>query len=353
MSLFRQALPKDKLSITFDTNYRDSGTVSMPTFTFNESLKRVGKINVDKIVFPCSFFIFNTGNNTIGTINATTISVSASTYTASTLAAAIQTAIRATGGGFSAATCTYSENRFTIASGSVSTFSLNTATSTLLPLMGFNTDHTTVTTATSDFLVYETSFVIVADNRSFIINQGGTDYTFYISAGNYTGNTLAIELQTQILLQLSGFTVSYNSNNYTLTFTGSSSFIFKSTGSASNALGFRANVSSTSNIVTSPYPIDIIGPTSVIIKSRILTNIRQMVVRTDDVYLDFVYEVLLNGDIGQIIYDDPIDSAELFMAASGGATVSSIDFRICDDTGKILDLGVTGRWKICLIFEIY
>jgi hypothetical protein len=352
MASFRQALPKDRVYVPFDTAYRTSGTVAMPSFTLNESIKRVGKIIVDKVVFPCSYFIFNTGNNSLGTINSTTITVAAGTYSPTTLAALIQTAIRATGGGFSSATCVYSNYRFTITSGSVSTFTL-TATSTLAPLLGFSATQSSVTTATSDFPVYETNFVIVADNRTFIITQSAVDYTFNITAGNYTGNTLAIELQTQILLQLSNFTVTYNSNNYTFTFTASASFTFKATGSASSALGFVDNVASSSNIVTSPYTINIIGPTSVIIKSRAISSVRQMVVRTNTVYTDSIYEVVLNGGAGDIIYDSPEDSAELFIAASGGTTISSLDFRVCDDTGKIVDLGTNGRWKIYLIFEIY
>lgn len=352
MSSFRQALPKDKVSVTFDSEYRSSGTVSTPNFSLNESLKRIGKIIIDKIVFPCSYFVFNVGNNSLGTINATTITISVGTYTASTLAAAIQAAIRATGGGFSAATCTYSSNVFTISSGSVSTFTLS-ASSTLAPIIGITTDQTSVTSAASNVSVYENNIVIVADNRSFIINQTATDYTFNITAGNYTGNTLAIEMQTQIVAQLAGFTVVYNSNNYTFTITAVASFIFKSTGSASYALGFRSNVSSTSNIVTSPYQVNIIGPTSIIIKSRAISNARQMVVRTNTMYIDSIYEILLNGGAGDIIYDDPQDCVEIFMAASGGATFSDLDFRICDDTGKIVDLGVNGRWKIYLTFEIY
>jgi hypothetical protein len=70
-------------------------------------------------------------------------------------------------------------------------------------------------------------------------------------------------------------------------------------------------------------------------------------------YTDSIYEVVLNGGAGDIIYDSPEDHAELFIAASGGTTISSLDFRVCDDTGKIVDLGTNGRWKIYLIFEIY
>jgi hypothetical protein len=354
MSAFRQAFPKDRISVTFDTAYRSSGTVSMPIFTLNESLKRIGKIVVDKIVFPCSYFIFHSGNNSLGTINATEIIIPAATYTASTLAAAVQTAIRATGGGFSSATCSYNNitKLFTISSGSASTFNIS-ALASLSPILGFTSNSNSITSVSSNFAIYEDNFVIVANNRSFVINQSATDYTFNIPVGNYSGNSLANELQTQILLQLSNFTVSYNSNNYTFVITANSSFTFKSTGTASSLLGFNTNVSSTSNIVVSPNPANIIGPTSVIIKSRTITNARQTYVRCNSIYIDNIYELLLNGDMGDIIYDNPDENNDIFIASSSGTSFTTIDFRICDDEGRIIDLGVNGRWKIILIFETY
>jgi hypothetical protein len=78
-----------------------------------------------------------------------------------------------------------------------------------------------------------------------------------------------------------------------------------------------------------------------------------MVVRTHAMYKDSIYELLLNGGAGDVIYDDPDEAHELFISTSGGASFSTIDFRICDDSGKLMDLGVNGRWKICLTFETY
>jgi hypothetical protein len=352
MATFRQALPKDNVSVTFDTNYRTAGTVSMPIFTLNESLKRVGKINVERVVFPCSYFVFHTGNNTLGGFGVDSITLNPGTYTQSSLASAIQAAIRGLGGGFTATLCSVESNIFTISTENVTTFSINAA-GALATILGFSSNKNSVTEASSDFPVYENTIVIVSSNRTFVINQSSTDYTFNITPGNYNGNTLATEIQTQILLQLSNFGVTYNSNNYTFVFTANAAFTVKSTGSASNALGFVNNISSTSNVVNSQQPVNIIGPTSVIIKSRSLTNDRQMIVRSSSVYGDSIYELLLNGSAGDIIYDEPKNPTTLFMASSGGATISSVDFRICDDTGSLMNLGPNGRWKIYLTFEIY
>lgn len=353
MSSFRQSYPKDRIAVTFDTDYRSSGNVSSPVFTLNETVKRVGKISVDKIIFPCSYFVFNNGNNILTpNINGTAITITPGIYTEASLAAAIQTEIRNTGGGFSAATCVFANNRFTISSGSVSTFTLS-ASGQLAKILGFTSDKTSVTNATSDFLIYEKKFVMSSSNRSFIINQASTDYTFNITPGNYSGVSLAIEMQSLIVLQLAGFVVSYNYNNYTFVITGNASFTFKATGTASLMLGFDVNVASASNIVVSPLPVNIIGPTSIIIKSRAISNVRQLVVRTSDIYNDAIYELLLNGGNGEVIYDNPDDPSEIYIATSGGASFTSLDFRIIDDSGKLLDLGVNGRWKIFLVFETY
>jgi len=358
MASFRNGLPKDKFSVTFDTNYKANGTVSQPIFTLNETLNRVGKIKIDRVELACSYFVFHTGNNVLGSnINGGSITITAGSYTPTTLAAALQVAIRATGGGFSAATVTYSSTTFkyTITSGSVSTFTIS-ATSTMASLLGFNANKTTVTTATSDYAVYEGTIVLVADNRTFIINQSAADNTFTITAGNYTGITLASQLQTQILTLLANFAVTYNSNNYTFTFTHTTTaFTFKgSTSSAATALGFTGDVASSSLVVNSQQPVQIIGPTSILIKSRALTTPRQTIVRPNAIYIDTIYELSLNGNPGDIIYyDTSEESNELVMSTVGGASFSTIDFRILDDTGKIVDLGTNGRWKLYLVFETY
>lgn len=357
MTTFRSGYPKDRYTISFDTRYKTSGTTSQPVYSFNETLTRVGRIKVDRVEMTCSYFVFNTGNNILGSdINGGTITITAGSYTPDTLATALQVAIRATGGGFSAATVTYSSitHMFTITSGSVSTFTIS-ATSTLAPILGFSSDKTTVTTTTSDYAVYEGTIVLVADNRTFIINQSATDYTFTIAAGNYSGITLAVQLQTQILTLLSGFTVTYNSNNYTFIFTHSSTaFTFKGlTSSAATALGFTGNVASTSLVVNSQQTVQIVGPTSFIIKSRALSLPRQTIVRPNSVYIDSIYELSLDGISGNVIYDRPENNDELILSTIGGANFSTIDFRLLDDTGKIVDLGVNGRWKIYLIFETF
>jgi hypothetical protein len=354
---YKNSYPKDKLAITFDTQYKTSGTVSQPVFTFNETLNRVGKIKIDRVEIICSYFVFNTGNNVLGSnINGGTITITAGTYTPTTLASALQTAIRATGGGFSATTVTYSNTtyKYTITSGSVSTFTIDSS-GEFAKILGFSSNKTTVTTATSDFAVYEQNIVLVADNRTFSVTQSAVTTNFVIPAGNYSGTTLASTMQTLLNATLSNFTVTYNTNNYTFTITHSSTaFTFHgSTSAAGVALGFPSDVASTSLSITSSQPVQIIGPTSMIIKSRALSAPRQFLVRPNIIYTDSIYELSLDGFAGDVIYDKPEDANELIMSTIGGASFSSIDFRLIDDTGKFVNLGTNGRWKIYLIFETY
>lgn len=354
---YRNGYPKDKYTITFDTQYKTSGSISQPEYTLNESITRVGKIKVDRVELKCSYFAFNSGNNILGSnINGGTITITAGTYTPTTLAAALQTAIRATGGGFAAATVTYSSitYKYTISSGSVSTFTID-ASGELAKILGFTSNKTTVTSATSDVSAYEQNIVLVASNQTFSVTSGVTTYNHTITAGNYNGITLAAHLQAIMIAQLAGYTVVYNSYNYTFTITHSSTAftVNGSTSAAGVALGFPTNVSSTSLSASSTQPIQIIGPTSFIIKSRAISQVRQTIVRPNTIYTDSIYELSLNGNLGDIIYDNPDDGNELFLSTIGGVTFSTIDFRLLDDTGKIVDLGTTGRWKIYLIFEMY
>jgi len=354
MSNFKQLIPRDRIFLSFDSTNRSSGTISTPIYTLTESIQRVGKIIINKVLLLSNFYTFNTGNNSLGTINATAITISAGTYTSATLAAAIRVAIRATGGGFSAATCVYSSTtrKFTITSGSVSTFDID-STLPLSQILGFSSTSTGVTSAVSDFVVYETRFVVVADNRSIIVTRAATDYTFYITAGNYSGNTLATELQTAISATLADIAVTYLSNSNKFKFTGTSSFTVKSTGTASTLLGFTSNVASSSNIVTASNPANTLGTTSLHIKSYALSNARLTVISNNTLSNDSIYEFPLDNASGELLVDEPNGSAEIFLSSKTGFTLSTIDLRLCDDTGKIIFLENNSKWKIFLTLEIY
>jgi hypothetical protein len=145
---------------------------------------------------------------------------------------------------------------------------------------------------------------------------------------------------------LADITVSYVSSSNKLKFTGSSSFTVKSTGTASRALGFVNNAASSSNIVTSEYGIYIYGFTSLIIKSNAL-SVSRLSKKTDE----SVYEAILDNVAGEILIDEPNIPYEITVSnLKNGLTLSAVDFRLYDENGVYVNIGLNGKFKLfCLI----
>lgn len=345
-----------KVYLSLDSNFRNSGNVSTPTFSLNETLSGIRSIIIDRVEVSFNWFHFNVGNNVLGSnIGGGSITIAPGTYTPTTLAAALQVAIRATGGGFSTATVTYSSltYKYTIRSGSVSTFTI-TAASILAPILGFSSNQTTVTTATSDFAVYESNIVLYADNRTFSITQSAVTYNFTIPVGNYSGTTLATAMQAQILLQLSNFTVTFSSTDNTLTITHTTTaFTVLSSGSASNYIGFTSDTPSASLVAISPSPINITGNTSIIIKSNAIAADMIFPAIQNVVYTNKILEFPLTGVNNSVIFYEPERTQIISYYKKGGISLSSIDLRLIDDNGRLVSFNANGRWKLYLILEFY
>lgn len=97
--------------------------------------------------------------------------------------------------------------------------------------------------------------LIDTTNNTLVINT--TTYT--LTVGNYNSSSL-ITMLSSILPNT--YTVTFNSTTNKLTITNSTSdFTFKATSTSLTILGFAsgADVSSSSNTLTSPYPIDLTG----------------------------------------------------------------------------------------------
>lgn len=353
--LSESKLSNKKVYLTLDSTNRSSGNVSTPIFTLSETLPRVRSVTVDRAEIYYNWFYFNTGNNVLGSsINGSTITIAAGTYTPSTLSLTLQTAIRATGGGFSAATVTYSSltYKYTISSGSVSTFTI-ASSGALAQILGFSSDKTLVTTATSDFAAYEQRIVLMADNRSFDVTQSAITATINIPAGSYSGSLLASHLQTQLNASFTNFTVTFNSYNSTLTFTHTTTDFTITYNAVAALLGFTSTASSSSFTLTSPQSINITGNTSVIIKSNALANNTLYPSIQGAQYANKIIEIPLAGAQNNVLFFETQKNNPVSFYFSRGISLSTIDLRLLDDNGKIVNFNVNGRWKLYITVDLF
>lgn len=99
-------------------------------------------------------------------------------------------------------------------------------------------------------------------NNQFKIKLGtNQDSTYTIPVGNYNANTLITQIIT--LINNTNFTIQLNKSNGKLIFSYNTSFLIytSNTNTIGQILGFQNNLtySSTSNIITCPYPLNLLG----------------------------------------------------------------------------------------------
>lgn len=111
--------------------------------------------------------------------------------------------------------------------------------------------------------IWDSSYVVNSNNNTMSFSDGLTN-VITLTQGNYTGTTLATELQTQLNngVSLATFTVTYTSstNKFTIAASTSITYHWSSYPLCGNLFGFTSNVSGTSNtsskcavICTTPF----------------------------------------------------------------------------------------------------
>lgn len=110
-------------------------------------------------------------------------------------------------------------------------------------------------------------------NNVLNYEEDGVDYTITVPTGNYNFNTLSTTMIALFLANTTTMTISINRQNGILTFTGTDLMIFYSTSTILRVLGFIPNVDtySVGVILTAPYPLNLLSPLKLKIKSTAIT----------------------------------------------------------------------------------
>ena len=110
-------------------------------------------------------------------------------------------------------------------------------------------------------------------NNVLNYEEDGVDYTITVPTGNYNFNTLSATMIALFLANTTTMTISINRQNGILTFTGTDLMIFYSTSTILRVLGFIPNVDtySVGVILTAPYPLNLLSPLKLKIKSTAIT----------------------------------------------------------------------------------
>lgn len=115
------------------------------------------------------------------------------------------------------------------------------------------------------------SFYVITSLNNKLVLQTGVTTTITITNGNYSANTLIIELQTKFLTAGITFTsIQFNKVNGILSFVsnGFTNYYFTSESTLLNVLGTTSSIISVSTVYTCPYPLNLLGVQKLSIKSE-------------------------------------------------------------------------------------
>ena len=115
------------------------------------------------------------------------------------------------------------------------------------------------------------SFYVITSLNNKLVLETGVTTTITITNGNYSANTLIIELQTKFLTAGITFTsIQFNKVNGIISFisNGFTNYYFTSDSTLLNVLGTTSSIISVTTVYTCPYPLNLLGVQKLSIKSE-------------------------------------------------------------------------------------
>lgn len=361
--MINNSILKEKIPVALNSKTRTTPSpIERMYFTFDSSIERVLEIEVENVSIPFSYYIVNSGNNSIRFANGDSATITAGSYTPANLASTIQSTVRASTS-YTSFTCTYDTVSYTFTLANPSTFGIYVnesayANSSIAQSIGFSVSKSGSTSYASEVPISDQIITLAGANNQLIISVGLTDYTVTLTNGNYDGYSMATEIQTQInATALDSYSCSYSRTTLKFTIThASDNFTVKgATSSAGTILGFTYNQAAVSNgsamAATSNNAVSLSGPNLVYIRSNTIAQLKfSKSVADTKVNENIIYSVLVQAAPGDYITEMPQKPRPIRL--SKNATISSIDLSITDADNRILNLNGLD-WSITLSFNIY
>lgn len=170
------------------------------------------------------------------------------------------------------------------------------------------------------------------NNKLVYSINGEADITLVIPEGNYNTSTL----RTYLLTVMTGFTISYNSISNRYTFTSGSNFIFKSSSSCFELLGFTDDLehSSSSLSLTSNISINFFTIRNIYIQSSniILNNLNH----SNPNNASILCSIPVSSSSFSVINYSNVNNIR--MAIDGITNFSNLNITLTDQDGDIIDL---------------
>ena len=184
---------------------------------------------------------------------------------------------------------------------------------------------------------------ITSSNNKIHINEAiGGAKTATLTPGSYTASTLAIEMQTQMNTVSAGYTVTYNTNQYTFTWSNAASFQFTTASDSPwYEIGLANATTASGTSLTSSFPISLDRPLNLFISIQGLDK----TVITGASQFSACICVPIDAARSQDSLKEPED--EYIKVPTGTVILQRLKVRLLDQTGSPFNLQ-SGDWVLSL-----
>lgn len=350
---------KDFIHVIINSSDRTRGIPESFEIDFAKPIRNVRSIQFDDVVIPTSYYIFShSGEIDFG---GGAISVPNATYTPATLAPALETAMDDAKMTNASVTWDSSERKFTITCDD--TFSIE-ENNQLAHYMGFTSDKTSVTSATSDAVVVWQSRYLQSNRKKFSLTEFATTEVVEIDEGNYRTAELGDHLTAKInASSLSGFTMAYNVNKHIYQLTKASSYTINATSSTDLAswMGFVDSTAASSSVASAQIRVpEIMNYEEIAVISKTIAEQQQINFRySTDFSARQLFGILPTESPGDVARYRPDDRVSTYFGNSQGITLSRIDINLqaivnrSDDTANYESIYLNGLdWQFKMILDI-
>lgn len=184
---------------------------------------------------------------------------------------------------------------------------------------------------------FPSTFYAINENNNLLYYQlGGLTYSIFVSFGNYNFNDFATELATQFLANGHTMVLTLSKKTGKGILTSTTNFTLLSTSTIKEVLGFSTTVTSASNVLNLPFPLNLLG----IYKLKVFSKFLNL--KSYDARGSCLCTVPVNiGSFGLITYNNNLGSKSLIRSDF----INQVDIEITDELNNFVDFNNI-HWSI-------
>lgn len=199
-------------------------------------------------------------------------------------------------------------------------------------------------------VITNSNYIFSQYNNTVVVSYLSNTYTYTIPFGNYTVSTFISYLATNVFQTTSGFAITFNqiTNKLKISYSGGGTWGFLSGTTCDYNIGFKGTITSTTNEIVMPFPVDFLPIPRFIFHCNLinsgLTFGTNSKISNGDVLASIPNNAKLNS---QIIYENTSSEFILRSISNDGITIT-----ITNDNEQEIDFNNIACYFV-LTFNIF